>query len=161
MRDGSLLLLSSGLVGLGFWLALRRHPAAFGLSARDCRKYIGPRPRAVWRSTRAIAHEIVEAAGENDFDALDPGSAALADTFCKNLELRGRCPRDWYRALELALGMGKRSFAGLTSRPAWRAFAEAYKEETGRNLPVPTATALLEEWDVQFERCRDEAPVPF
>lgn len=165
MRIG-LLLGTASAVGLGFWLAFRDRTAALGLSPRDCRRYIGPKPRTAWRSTRAVAHEIVEAAGESDFDALDPGSQALHDTFCKGLELRGRCPasspRGWYKALELALGMdGRRSFVGLTSRPAWRAFAEAYKEETGRTLPVPASVSLVEEWQTMFDRCLDEAPAPF
>ena len=92
-----------------------------------------------------------------DFAALDPGAAALRDTFCGQLELRARCPRGrgaWLRALVIALGWGgSRSYAGLPTRPGFRALDEALIETTGRALPIPEETERVDRYDGEFDRC--------
>lgn len=124
-------------------------------AARACRKYLGPRPPGTWRNVDRVAKQVAP-----DLDHLDPSSQALRDTFCKKLELRGRCPsgrQSWYKALRLALGHGgNRSYTSLPSRPAWRALAEAYREETGQDLPLPAGALKVAAYAESFERCRDE-----
>jgi hypothetical protein len=56
----------------------------------------------------------------------------------------------------MALGAGGRRYQGLERRPAWQAFSQAYQEETGRRLPLPSGTLKIGNWHQDFERCTDE-----
>lgn len=134
--------------------------AAGGWEApKACRRALGPRPASRWTSTWQVARRLENEAGL-DLAALDPGAPALRDTFCRQLELRRRCPGGrgaWLRALAIALGWGgRRSYAGLDREPGFQAYNAALVEATGEALPVPAATVLLDQYDQAFEECTQQ-----
>ena len=158
MKSWLLVAGAGSLAGLGF-LLLRRGPDAFAGAwspETECRRHLGRRPPTVWDSTDRVADEI-ERGAPVGLDALDPGSDSLRDTFCRRLVLKGRCPTGkggWRKALKIALSHGgERSYERLDTRTAWRLLNDAYKEQTGKTLPLPEGTERLREYDENFDRC--------